>query len=319
MTLERKLSMIAGRIMLTGPVILLATLIVFGLMYIVPGDPAVVLAGEHATVERIAEIRAQYGFNRPFLLQYGTWLLNAAQGDLSRSLLSTEEVTTLIAQNFPNTLLPVVYALILSLLFGVPLGIAAASRNGTRLDAFISAASSLGIAMPSFWLAMILVTWLSLTWNLFPATGASSLFENPAEAIWRATLPAIALAAAGTAEIARQVRSALIGILSSQFVRTLHAKGLSPARILWRHGLKNIGVQLLTVTGLVFNRLLGATVIVEAIFAIPGMGSLIVRAAVNKDFPVVQGVVLSMVIVVVLTNLVIDILYSLIDPRIDLK
>jgi peptide/nickel transport system permease protein len=319
MTLGTKLSMVAGRILLTGPVILFATLIVFGLMHLVPGDPAVVLAGEQATDERIAEIREQYGFDRPFLVQYGAWLANAAQGDLSRSLLSTEEVTTLIAQNFPNTLLPVVYALILSLLVGVPLGIAAASRNGTRLDALISAVSSVGIAMPSFWLGMILVTWFSLTWNLFPATGAASLFDNPAEAIRRATLPAIALAGAGTAEVARQVRSALIEILSSQFVRTLHAKGLSPGRILWRHGLKNIGVQLLTVTGLVFNRLLGATVIVEAIFAIPGMGSLIVRAAVNKDFPVVQGVVLSMVIVVVLTNLVIDILYSLIDPRVKLK
>jgi peptide/nickel transport system permease protein len=319
MTLGTKLSMVAGRILLTGPVILFATLIVFGLMHLVPGDPAVVLAGEQATDERIAEIREQYGFDRPFLVQYGAWLANAAQGDLSRSLLSTEEVTTLIAQNFPNTLLPVVYALILSLLVGVPLGIAAASRNGTRLDALISAVSSVGIAMPSFWLGMILVTWFSLTWNLLPATGAASLFDNPVEAIRRATLPAIALAGAGTAEVARQVRSALIEILSSQFVRTLHAKGLSPGRILWRHGLKNIGVQLLTVTGLVFNRLLGATVIVEAIFAIPGMGSLIVRAAVNKDFPVVQGVVLSMVIVVVLTNLVIDILYSLIDPRVKLK
>ncbi|HEY0182065.1 MAG TPA: ABC transporter permease [Rhodopila sp.] len=317
--LGRKISMVAGRILLTGPVILLATLIVFGLMHLGRGDPAMVLAGENASEERIAEIREHYGFDRPFLVQYGAWLGRAVQGDLSQSLLSTEKVTTLIAQNFPNTLLPVIYALILSLLIGVPLGIAAASRNGTRLDALISALSSVSIAMPSFWLGMILVTWFSLTWNLFPATGSASILTSPAEAIWRATLPAIALAGAGTAEVARQVRSALIEILSSQFVRTLHAKGLSPARILWKHGLKNIGVQLLTVIGLVFNRLLGATVIVEAIFAIPGMGSLIVRAAINKDFPVVQGVVLSMVVMVVLTNLVIDILYSLIDPRVNLK
>lgn len=319
MTLRRRVSAIFGRILLTGPVIILATLVVFGLMHLVPGDPAVVLAGEEPTAERIEEIRAHYGFDKPFLVQYGTWLANAAQGDLSQSLLSTEEVSTLIAQNFPNTLVPVIYALILSLVIGVPLGIAAATRSGTRLDALISAGSSVGIAMPSFWLGMVLVTWFSLTWHYFPATGAGSIFEDPGDAIWRATLPALALAGAGTAEVARQVRSALIEILASQFVRTLHAKGLSPTRILWKHGLRNIGVTLLTVTGLVFNRLLGATVIVEAIFAIPGMGNLIVRAAVNKDFPVVQGVVLSMVIVVVLTNLVIDILYGLIDPRVNQK
>jgi peptide/nickel transport system permease protein len=319
MTSGRRLSTIIGRVLLTVPVIILATLIVFGLMHLVPGDPAVVLAGEQATDERIAEIRAQHGFDKPFLVQYGTWLADAAQGDLSQSLLSTEEVSTLIAQNFPNTLLPVIYALILSLVIGVPLGIAAATRNGTRLDALISAGSSIGIAMPSFWLGMVLVTWFSLKWNYFPATGAGSVLQDPVDAIWRATLPALALAGAGTAEVARQVRSALIEILASQFVRTLHAKGLSPARILWKHGLRNIGVTLLTVTGLVFNRLLGATVIVEAIFAIPGMGNLIVRAAINKDFPVVQGVVLSMVVVVVLTNLVIDILYGLIDPRVNQK
>jgi peptide/nickel transport system permease protein len=309
-------SVVVSRIMQTVPVIVLATLIVFGLMHIVPGDPAVVLAGEEPTQERIDEIRVQYGFDRPFLVQYGAWLGRAVQGDLSRSLLSTEEVTTLIAQNFPNTLLPVVYALILSLVIGVPLGIAAATRNGTRLDGFISALSSVGIAMPSFWLGMILVTWFSLRLHWFPATGAGSLFEDPGDALWRATLPAIALAGAGIAEVARQVRSALIEILGSQFVRTLRAKGMPAHTILWKHGLKNIGVTLLTVTGLIFNRLLGATVIVEAIFAVPGMGSLIVRAAINKDFPVVQGVVLSMVIVVVLTNLVIDILYGLIDPRV---
>lgn len=319
MKLEGRSGYIVKRILQTVPTILLATLVVFGLLFLVPGDPAVVLAGEEPTAERIEEIRQLYGFDRPFLVQYGSWLWSVLHGDLSQSLLSREDVVTLIMQNFPNTLLLVIYALLLSLLIGLPLGIAAATRAGSRTDATISAISSVGVAMPNFWLGMILVSYFSLRLFWFPATGAVSIFQNPSAAIWHATLPAIALAAVGVAEVARQVRSALVEILSSQFVRTLRAKGLPETSILWKHGLRNIGVTLLTITGLIFNRLLGATVIVEAIFAVPGMGSLIVRAAINKDFPVVQGVVLSMVIVVVLTNLVIDILYGLIDPRVSQK
>jgi peptide/nickel transport system permease protein len=316
---SKSLAAAGRRLLQVGPVIVLATLIVFALMHIVPGDPAVTLAGEEPTAERIAEIRQLYGFDRPFLVQYWSWLSAAVQGDLSKSLLSSESVATLIAQNFPNTLVLVFYALIISLVIGLPLGIAAATRQGSPADAAISAVSSVGIAMPHFWLGMILVTYFALSLSWFPATGAGSITTDFSDAIWRATLPALALASGGIAEVARQSRSALIEVLSSQFVRTLRAKGLSTTSIFWKHGLKNIGVTLLTVTGLLFNRLLGATVVVEAIFAYPGMGNLIVRAAINKDFPVVQGVVLSMVIVVVITNLAIDILYGVIDPRVKQK
>ena len=308
--------LVGERFLQTVPVMILATVIVFGLLQLVPGDPAMVLAGEHATDERIAEIRQLYGFDRSFLAQYWSWLSNAAQGDLSRSLLSSESVAKLIGQSFPHTLTIVVLALVLSLVVGVPLGIIAATHGRTRTDAAISALSSVGIALPNFWLAMILVTFFALRLNWLPATGATAISENFWEAIRHALLPAVALAAAGVAEVTRQLRSALIEVLSSQYVRTLRAKGLSQSSILWKHGLKNVGVNLLTVTGLLFNRLLGGTVVVEAVFAIPGMGSLIVRAAINKDFPVVQGVVLSMVLVVVLTNFLIDMLYNVLDPRV---
>jgi peptide/nickel transport system permease protein len=308
--------LIGERILQTAPVIVLATLIVFGLLQLVPGDPAMVLAGEHATEERILEIRQIYGFDKPFLVQYWAWLSGALQGDLQKSLLSSESVVKLIGQSFPHTLTIVIMALLISLIVGVPLGIAAATRGHSRTDAAISALSSAGIALPNFWLAMILVTFFALQLNWLPATGATPIAQDFWGAIRHAALPAIALAAAGVAEVTRQLRSALIEVLSSQYVRTLRAKGLSQSAILWKHGLKNVGVNLLTVIGLLFNRLLGATVVVEAVFAIPGMGSLIVRAAINKDFPVVQGVVLSMVVVVVLTNLIIDALYSVLDPRV---
>ena len=277
--------MIGRRLLQIAPVIVLATFVVFGLLALVPGDIAVTLAGENATDARIAQIRESYGLDQPFLVQYGRWLWHAAHLDLSRSYLSNEPVLDQILHRFPTTLLIVALALLISLAAGIPLGILAATRPGSRLDTAVTSFASLGVALPNFWLAMILVAALALSWNIFPATGSVALGKDPAKALLHATLPALALAAGGVAEVVRQLRSALIEILSSQYVRTLHAKGLSPTSILWKHGLKNVGVTLLTVVGLLVNRLLGATVVVEAVFAIPGMGSLIVHAAIHKDFP----------------------------------
>jgi peptide/nickel transport system permease protein len=309
---------IGSRLLQIVPVIVLATFIVFGLLQLVPGDPAVTLAGDSATPQRIAEIRQLYGLDKPFLVQYGTWLGHAAEGDLSTSLLSGEPVRDSIVHRLPNTLLIVAGALFFSLLIGIPLGMAAAMRPESRLDRSITALSSLGVAIPSFWLAMMLVSVFALSLHWLPATGAVSLIEDPWGALRHALLPALALSAGGIATIAQQLRSALGEVLASQNVRTLRAKGLSSGLILWKHGLKNVSVPLLTVTGLLINRLLGATVVIEAVFAIPGTGSLVVNAAIGKDFPVVQGVVLTMVVLVIVVNLAIDALYTFLDPRVSL-
>jgi peptide/nickel transport system permease protein len=220
------------------------------------------------------------------------------------------------SRSFPNTLLIVAIALAIALIIGIPLGIAAASRPGGILDKTIMAVASVGIAVPNFWLAMILVSIFALELNWLPATGSAPLSAGLGNALAHAILPGIALAAGGIAEVSRQLRSSLMDILSSQAVRTLHAKGLPPSKILWKHGLKNVSVNLLTVISLLANRLLAATVVVEAVFAIPGMGNLIVNAALNRDFPVVQGVVFAMVLVVVMINLITDVLYGVLDPRI---
>jgi peptide/nickel transport system permease protein len=308
---------IGRRLLQAVPVLVLATFVVFGLLKLMPGDIAITLAGDNATDARIDEIREMYGLNRPFLVQYGSWLVNALQGDLARSLASGEAVATSIARCFPNTLLIVLMAMTVALGVGIPLGMLAASRPDGLRDRFVTSIASLGIAVPNFWLAMILVAWLALEWGLFPATGSVALAQDPVGALHHAVLPALALAAGGIAEVSRQLRSSLVEILSSQQVRTLHAKGLTPAAILWKHGLKNVGVNLLTVTTLLFNRLLAATVVVEAVFAIPGMGNLIVNAALRRDLPVVQGVVFTMVLVVIAINLIADLLYTVLDPRID--
>ncbi len=314
-----RLRLVGRRMLQIIPVIVLATFVVFGLLKLVPGDLAATLAGEYATEERVAQIRAEYGLNDPFLVQYGRWLLNAVQLDLSRSFQSNEPVLDQILHRFPTTMLLVCGALLISLSVGVPLGILAATRAGSRLDMIVTSIASFGVALPNFWLAMILVATLSLSWNWFPATGAVRFASDPQGAIWHAVLPSIALAAGGIAEVVRQLRSALIEILSSQYVRTLYAKGLSPVAILWKHGLKNVAVTLLTVIGLLASRLLGGAVVIEAVFAIPGMGSMVVRAAIVKDFPVVQGVVFTMVILVIAINMVIDLLYTVVDPRVALK
>jgi peptide/nickel transport system permease protein len=304
------------RLLQAAPVVVFATFVVFSLLKLVPGDIAVTLAGENATEQRIAEIKQLYGLDQPFLVQYGSWLVKAVQGDLSHSLLSGEAVLTSISRSLPNTLLIVGIALLLALVIGIPLGILAARHPGSLLDKALMMLASLGVAIPNFWLAMILVSMFALERNWFPATGAVPLHQNVAEALRHALLPALALAAGGVAEVARQLRSSLADILSSQQVRTLHAKGVSPFTILWKHGLKNVSVNLLTVIALLANRLLAATVVVEAVFAIPGMGSLIVNAAVARDFPVVQGVVFVMVLIVLAINFTTDALYRVVDPRV---
>ena len=249
-------------------------------------------------------------------MQYGSWLGHAVQGDLSKSLANGEAVATSIARAFPNTLLIVVLAMSVALGLGVPLGMLAASRPDGLRDRVVTSVASLGIAVPNFWLAMLLVAWLALHFGWFPATGAVPLKDDPWKALHHAVLPALALAAGGVAEVSRQLRSSLVEILSSPPVRTLRAKGLGANVILWKHGLKNAGVNLLTVATLLFNRMLAATVVVEAVFAIPGMGNLIVNAALTRDLPVVQGVVFVMVLVVIGINLAADLLYTVLDPRI---
>lgn len=307
--------LLARRLLQALPVVLLATFLVFGLLKLLPGDIAMALAGDNASQARLAEIRALYGLDQPFLVQYGQWLWQALQGDLSRSLISGEAVATSIARCLPHTLLIVTLALALAVAIGVPLGLLAASFHGRRLDGLIMAGASLGVAVPNFWLAMLLIAFFALQLGWLPATGAVSFSQQPLDAIRHALMPAMALACGGIAEVARQLRSSLVDLASSQQVRTLHAKGLSPAAILWRHGLRNVGVNLLTVITLLANRMLAATVVVEAVFAVPGMGGLIVNGALTRDFPVVQGVVLVMVLIVISINLLADLLYGVIDPR----
>jgi peptide/nickel transport system permease protein len=313
----RRRRLIAYRVLQVVPVILLVTFFSFLLVHLSPVDPAALLAGENPTPAQIEEVRRFYGLDQPVLMQYLRWLFHVMQGDLSRLMLSSEPVAAMIASKFPATLLVVAYAMLIALAIGAPLGIAAAARPGSLVDAAASAEASFCVAIPYFWVGMVLVLLFAVRAGWFPATGMPSLASDPLGAIWAATLPAIALSLSGIAEIVRQLRAALIEVLNSNYVRTLRAKGLSSSAILWRHGLKNVGITLVTVVGLIFNRKIGATVVIETVFAIPGTGSAVIYAAINKDFAVVQGIILVFALIVVSVNLCTDLAYALLDPRVE--
>lgn len=317
MTRRERQKLIGKRILQVVPVLLLVTFFSFLLLHLSPVDPALLLAGENPTEAQVAEIRQLHGLDQPMVVQYGKWLLNVLHGDLSISILSREPVATTIASKFPATLLIVLYGMAIAIAIGAPLGIWAAAKPGSYADTIATAAASFGVAVPYFWVGMVLVLLFALQLGWFPATGAVPFSRDPLGALQAATLPAIALSLSGIAEIVRQLRASLIEVLSSNYVRTLRAKGLSSGAILWRHGLKNVGITLVTVIGLVFNRKLGATVVIETVFAIPGTGSAVVFATVNKDYAVVQGIILVFALIVVTVNLLTDLAYVLLDPRVE--
>jgi peptide/nickel transport system permease protein len=303
-----------SRILQAFPVIVASTFIVFLLLYLVPGDPAVALAGENPTEQHIEVIRHLYGFDQPFIVQYLKWLWNALHGNLGQSTQSDQPVVSLVLHSLPDTLIIVVYALIIGTVIGVLIGVLAAAFSGSFMDSLATAIASLGVALPGFWLAMMLVSVFAIQLRWFPAV-SSDLTSSLLGVFKGATLPAIALSFGVVAQVARQSRSALTEALSSQYARTLKAKGLPRQSVLWKHGLKNIGVTMITLVGLMVNHLLSITVVIEAVFAIPGVGTLLVNAATNRDYAVVQGVVFCMVVIIVVVNFAVDMLCLLVDPR----
>jgi peptide/nickel transport system permease protein len=309
-------SLIRQRLLILVPTLFLATIVVFLLVQLIPGDPALAIAGEQATPEQLASIRNELGLNDPLPTQYGHWLAGVAQLDFGKSLRSGERVSTAIGRTLPTTLQIVFGGLIVSVLIGIPAGIASARRANTVTDRAISSATAAGIAVPNFWLGLILVSLFALRLGWFPATGFVGVSSNPYEAFRHIILPAFAIGVVGAAEVARQLRAAMVEVLAADFIRTHRAKGLRQRAIVWRHALKNAAVPLVTILGLQVNRSLGATVVIETVFGIAGLGNLVVGATLQKDFPVIQGVILTMVLIVVVTNLLVDVAYRVIDPRI---
>jgi peptide/nickel transport system permease protein len=310
------LRLIAMRIASAVPVMLVVATIVFLLLRLSPGDPATVLAGDAATPEVIARIRHDLGLDRPLPVQYLTWLGELARGQLGMSILSKMPVIDLIRDRLEPTLVLAFCAIVLTIVVAVPLGAIAAWRHNSWIDRAVMAMSVLGFSIPAFVIGYILILVFSVWTDLLPVQGYVSPFENPAAALRHLALPSLTLALVFMALISRVTRSSILEILGEDFIRTARAKGNVETRILWKHALPNAAVPIITVIGLGMALLIGGVVVTESVFNLPGIGRLTIDAILARDYPVVQGLILFFALIYVAVNLIIDIAYVIVDPRI---
>ncbi|AWR85554.1 ABC transporter permease [Meiothermus taiwanensis] len=295
----------------------LATLLVFGALLLIPGNPAQAILGIEATPADLEALEARLGLDKPPLERYISWLGGILRGDLGQSIRYEQPISELIVARLGITLPIVVASLLLATILAVPIGILAARKAGSPIDLGVSVASLLGIVLPSFWVGLmfiyIFVVWLKLPLpTSFPIGG----WENPERALAALVLPVLTVALASASFLVRLVRGSVLEVLSQEFIRTARAKGLAERVVLYKHALRNAALPVVTVLGLEFASLLIATVVVETVFGIPGLGSLSLTAISARDYPLVQGVVLVIAAFIVLMNLLVDLLYGLLDPRV---
>ena len=296
------------RALVALPSILGVLIIVFAMVRLAPGDPALLLAGELADEATIERIRERFGLDRPVPEQFARFLGGVVQGDLGRSTRTNREVTADLATYFPNTLELALGAIVVALLIGIPAGIVSALRPNTWLDLLVMFGALLGVSMPVFWFGLLAILFFSVELGWFPVAGRGTFRHL--------VLPAITLGVSSTAIIARMTRSAMLEVLSQDFVRTARAKGLLGRSIVLKHALRNAMVPIVTVGGLEFGALMAGAVITETVFTWPGIGSLLVTSILARDYPVVQGAVLLIAITFIFVNLLVDLVYGFIDPRI---
>lgn len=311
--------MIVRRLVGLIPVLLVVSFVVFMLVELVPGDAATTVAGGvNASPERIAEVREELGLDRPVLERYGDWLWDAVRLDFGRSYLNTTgpSVSEEIEARLPVSLGLALAGLFVALIIGVPLGILAGLRPGGVVDRVSVTTTSVGLAIPNFVVAFLLIQVFALTLDWFPPLGYTKFTTDPLDWLWQITLPAIALGLIGAASIARQTRAALIDVLQSNYVRTAFAVGNGTRRTVMKYAFKNASIPVLTVVGLQLAGLIGGVVIIEQIFSIPGLGSYMLRALTLPDVPVIQAVTLTFVFLYVVINLVVDIAYGYVNPKV---
>ncbi|WP_298722108.1 ABC transporter permease [uncultured Ferrovibrio sp.] len=310
------LRLVLSRLMAAIPVMGVVAVFVFLLLRLSPGDPAAILAGDAATVENIAAIRADLGLDKPLPEQFVTWMGQLLQGDLGRSVFSKQPVTVLIGQRIEPTISLALMTLLFSVLVAVPMGIIAAWRQGGWLDRGIMALSVAGFSIPVFVLGYILIYFFSMKLDLLPVQGFASLSEGILPFLERITLPMVTLSFIYIALFARITRAAMLEVLGEDYIRTAHAKGLKENVVLVKHALRNAAIPIVSVIGIGFALMIGGVVVTETVFNIPGVGRLVVDAVLARDYPIIQGVILLFSGVYVLINLAIDVAYVLLDPRI---
>lgn len=295
------------RVVMLIPVLLGVSFLIFTMLYITPGDPARQVLGSEASPEAIKAYRDELGLNDPFFVRYGRYLLNAVQGDLGKSYTTKQPITKELMDRFPTTLIFAVTSTIIAIVIGIPLGILSATKQYSIVDKISTFIALFGVSMPTFWLGLLLILLFSLHLGWLPSSG----FSGPKYWI----LPALTVGMSTAATIMRQTRSSMLEVIRQDYIRTARAKGQTEIKIVLKHALKNALIPIITVIGLQFGRSLGGTIVAEQIFSIPGLGKLMVDAIQSRNYPVVQGGVLFIAVAFSLVNLVVDVLYFIIDPR----
>jgi peptide/nickel transport system permease protein len=304
------------RVLATIPVMLFVALFVFSLLYIAPGDPAAIIAGDQATPADVERIRASLGLDRPFLVRFLTWLWDVLNGDLGKSIFTNLPVTHMIAQRVEPTLSLMVCTLFIALSTAIPMGVIAAWKHGSWIDRLVMMMAVMGYSVPVFVVGYVLAFIFALQLEILPVQGYTSISQGLGPWIRNLVLPAIALGGVYTALIARITRATMLEVLSQDYIRTAKAKGVGQRTMLFVHALKNAAVPIITIVGIGFAVLIGGAVVTEIVFAIPGLGRLTVDAILRRDYPVIQGVVLLFSFIYVAVNLLVDLMYTVFDPRI---
>lgn len=307
---------IIQRIIQAVPVLFVVSVIVFILMRLIPGDPALSLMGMEATQEQLVAVRQAWGLDRPLHIQYFYWLRNLLSGNLGKSYFSGIPVSDLIKQKLPSTVELTLISMSLALLIGVPAGILAAIKRNSIIDVLTSMSVLFGISFPDFWLGILLILLFALTLGWLPALGHVPFSKDPSGNLRFVALPALTLGLILAAPIMRFLRSGMLDVLSEEYIRVARAKGLAERAVLFRHALKNAAIPTVTMVGVQLASLLGGTAIVETVFAWPGVGWLLVNAVNQRDYSVVQALVMMLAAIFVVVNLLVDILYAALDPRI---
>ncbi len=300
------------------PVLLIASIGIWGMIYAVPGDPVAVIVGENATPEQVQAVRERLGLDRPVHAQYLAWLGNALQGDLGLSIQNREPVRDLIAQRIPATVQLGLAATVVGLLLGVPVAVLSALRPGSWIDRSLSGWSALALGVPTFWLGILLILLFAVQLRWLPAASTYvSFFESPGQAVANLLLPALTLGVYVSGIFARFLRASLLGELRADYVRTARSKGLRERDVVGSHVMRNALLPFVTIVGLMMANFIGGTVVTESVFTYPGLGRLLIQAIGTRDYPLIQGCILFILVVFVLINLLVDVLYAYIDPRIN--
>ncbi|WKU06688.1 ABC transporter permease [Micromonospora sp. HUAS LYJ1] len=307
--------LVLRRLAWTGPLLFVVSVLCFLLISLVPGDPARTVLGPLAPPEQVEALHRQMGLDRPLTVQYLSWLADAVHGDLGRSVSTGTAVGPLIASRLAPTLSLILLATLTVGVVGTALGVLSAVRGGP-LGRLVDVASVVGLAVPGFWLALVLITWLAVRWRLFPATGYVPFGESPAQWLRSLALPVAATSLAAVTAVAKQTRDSMLDVLSRDFVRVMQANGLSTRSIVYRHALRTAAVPVVALLGVISASLLGATVLIENIFGLPGLGSGAALAAAQHDIPVLQAAVVCYTLVVVVIGLLADLAQAWLDPRV---